>query len=142
MTGSLRLVCPHCSSVNRLPADRLNDGGRCGRCKRPLFVGEPVELNTANFHTHLTGGDLPLVIDFWAPWCAPCRVMAPAFAQAARSLEPHYRLARLDTEAYPRLAEPFHIRSIPTLLLLQGGREVRRQSGVVDVGSIIRWVTG
>ncbi len=137
------VVCPHCAAPNRLPDARLetNDtGGTCGKCKSALFTGHPVELNTANFTAHVERSELPVVVDFWAPWCAPCRGMAPAFEQAAAQLEPRVRLAKLNTEAEPSLAGRFGIRSIPTLILFENGREVDRQSGAMDTASLVRWI--
>jgi thioredoxin 2 len=107
-----------------------------------LFIGEPVELDLNNFQTQIDRSDIPVVIDCWAPWCGPCRAMGPAFAQSARLLEPRYRLAKLDTERFPSLAAPFNIRSIPTLLMFRSGKETARQSGAMDIHSIVRWVQG
>lgn len=138
--AALHIVCPHCHAVNRIPAARLADGGNCGKCKGKLFIGEPVELDPSSFDTHVTRSDLPLVVDFWAPWCGPCRSMAPAFAQAARTLEPHYRLAKVNTEEQQGLAARFGIRSIPTLAIFKGGREIARQSGAMDAAGLTAWI--
>jgi thioredoxin 2 len=140
MSETLIVVCPHCDAANRLPAERLADGGTCGKCKARLFAGKPVELGAANFDTHATRSDIPLLVDFWAPWCAPCRSMAPAFAQAAKQLEPEFRLAKVNTEEEQQLAARFDIRSIPTLALFKHGREVARQAGAMDAASLMRWV--
>lgn len=140
MSESLHLVCPHCTAVNRIPRERLGEVPRCGQCKQPLFTGHPLELNSANFDRHLGRTDLPIVIDFWAPWCSPCRMMAPAFSQVCREMEPALRFAKLDTEAEPQLAARFNIRSIPTLAIFHQGREIVRQSGALDQGSLKRWV--
>ena len=136
---ALHVVCPACAGVNRVPADRLSDAPVCGSCKERLFAGAPVELNDGNFDRHLGRSDLPLLVDFWAPWCAPCRSMAPAFAAAAAQLEPDVRLAKLDTEAHPQIAGRFGIRSIPTLIAFRDGREIARQAGAMDTGSIVAW---
>jgi thioredoxin 2 len=139
MPESLIVVCPHCNAANRLPADRLADGGTCGKCKARLFAGEPVELGADNFDTHAGRSDIPLLVDFWAPWCGPCRSMAPAFAQAAQQLEPEFRLAKVNTEEEQQLAARFGIRSIPTLALFRNGREIARQAGAMDAASLMRW---
>ena len=140
MSEPVHVVCPHCHSVNRVPAERLADGGTCGQCGGALFPGKPVELDEASFGKHVGRSDLPLVVDFWAPWCGPCRMMAPAFAEAAKHLEPRYRLAKVNTEEAQSLAARFGIRSIPTLALFKGGREVARQAGAMDAAAIARWV--
>ena len=140
MSDALIVVCPHCAAPNRVPASRLDEGGTCGKCKQPLFDGHPVELTGGNFDAHVGRSGLPLVVDFWAPWCGPCRSMAPAFEAAARSLEPQVRLAKLNTENEPQLAQRFDIRSIPTLAIFKGGREIVRQAGAMDEGSLVRWI--
>ena len=139
MSESLHIVCPHCNAVNRIPAGRLGDGPKCGGCHKPLFTAHPVALTTATFATHIGRSDIPVLVDFWAPWCGPCKMMAPAFEQAAAQLEPRLRLAKVDTEAEPQLGAQFGIRSIPTLALFRGGREIARQPGAMGTADIVRW---
>jgi thioredoxin 2 len=140
MSDNLHVVCPHCDAVNRLPAQRLGERPTCGQCRLALFTGQPLELTASNFDRHIGRGDLPVVVDFWAPWCGPCRSMAPAFARAAGELEPEVRLAKVDTESQQQLAARFNIRSIPTLAMFRSGREIARQSGAVDAATLRRWI--
>ena len=139
MSESKHVVCPHCAGVNRVPADRLGGGAKCGRCKNPLFLARPLEIGAAAFQTQLTRSDIPLLVDFWAPWCGPCKMMAPAFEQAARQLEPEVRLLKVNTEEQQAIAAQFGIRSIPTMILFAGGREIGRGSGAMDAASIVGW---
>ncbi|MGQ9687000.1 MAG: thioredoxin TrxC [Thiobacillaceae bacterium] len=140
MTDALHIVCPHCQAVNRLPASRLAERPNCGKCHKPLFTAHPVELKQASFDHHVQHSDIPVLVDFWAPWCGPCRMMAPQFEQAAGMLEPHIRLAKVNTEAEQALAARYGIRSIPTLVLFRGGREVARQAGAMGAQDLVRWV--
>lgn len=140
MTKTLHIACPHCQSLNRVPEPRLSEGPNCGRCHAPLFTGRPIAITAADFELHASRADLPLVVDFWAPWCGPCRMMAPAYEQAAKVLEPHVRLAKVNTEEQQALASRFDVFSIPTLILFRGGKEIARQSGAIGPQEIVRWV--
>jgi thioredoxin 2 len=132
------VACPECSSLNRVPQERLGDKPKCGRCGAALFQGRPVTLTAANFDHHAKA-ELPLLVDFWAQWCAPCNMMAPQFAAAAQALEPHVRLGKLDTEAEPQIAARFSIRSIPTMILLGNGKAIARVSGAMPAAQIVQW---
>ena len=140
MNESVQIVCPHCTTANRVPRARLADNPVCGKCKAPLFEGHPVALDEESFDRHIGSSDVPVVVDFWADWCGPCRMMAPHFERAAKELEPHVRLAKLDTEAAQSIAARYNIRSIPTLIVFRHGREIARQSGAMDSASLARWV--
>jgi thioredoxin 2 len=135
----MHVVCPDCDAVNRLPPERLGARPKCGACGAPLFRGKPVPLDAARFRRHLARGDLPLLVDFWASWCGPCRAMAPQFEAAATALEPEFRLAKVSTEEAPELAAELHITGIPLLVLFRGGREVARQAGLMPAGRIVAW---
>lgn len=139
MTDTIQVVCPRCDAINRVPAARLGDGPRCGECRAPLFEATPAALSEERFRRHLRHSGIPLLVDFWASWCGPCRAMAPQFEAAARELEPRVRLAKVSTEEAPRLAAELGIASIPTLALFADGREVARQSGVVPARRIVEW---
>ena len=136
----MHIVCPHCNAVNRIPADRLNDQPKCGKCSAQLFSAKPIELTGNNFQKHLQRNDIPLLIDFWAPWCGPCKMMAPAYEQAAGQLEPRVRVAKVNTEDQQALGATYGIRSIPTLALFKNGQEIARQPGAMGEADIVRWV--
>lgn len=136
---SLHIVCTHCDAVNRVPAPKLSARPVCGKCQKDLFGGQPTDLSSARFLKHIERSDIPVLVDFWAPWCGPCRTMAPFYAQATQRLEPQFRVVKLNTEEAQELAARYAIRSIPTLALFKGGREVARQPGTMDAANIVAW---
>ena len=140
MSESLHVVCPHCDSINRLPAEKISADGKCGKCKQALFTGDVLELGTDNFSKHVSRNEIPVLVDFWAPWCGPCKMMAPIFSQAAQQLEPNIRVAKINTEAEQHLAAQFQIRSIPTLAIFRNGKEIARTAGAMDLPSLMSWV--
>ena len=137
---TLHIVCPRCLAVNRIPGNRRADHPRCGKCKAPLFMGRSVKLDESSFERHLRRNDVPVAVDFWAPWCGPCQLMAPAYEEAAAQLEPDVRLAKVNTEEMPQLAAQYEIRGIPTIILFKKGQEIDRRIGAVNLQQLVQWI--
>ncbi len=140
MSGFVHVVCPQCDAVNRVPADRLSRHAKCGVCHEALFAGMPLAVDGMRLRKHVARNDVPVLVDFWAPWCGPCKYMAPIFQQAAGSMEPGLRFVKLDTEDEPAISSEFGIRSIPTLVLFRGGVEHARIAGAMDLANLTAWV--
>jgi thioredoxin 2 len=140
MSDSSIVVCPSCQSPNRIPSARLGDRPKCGKCKQPLFTGHPIALTDQTFDKHLTRSEIPLVVDFWAAWCGPCRMMAPFFEAAAAELEPKVRFAKVNTDENPLLSRRYGISSIPTTAVFRGGQEVARQPGAMNLQQLTQWL--
>ena len=139
MSDYVHIACASCLAANRVPAARTGADPKCGKCGAPLLEGAPAELGGAKFDQFVARTGLPVLVDFWAPWCGPCRAMAPHFERAARSLKDRVRLVKVNTEEAPGLAARFGIRAIPTLVLFKNGAEAKRMSGALDVGALERW---
>jgi len=139
MSNKKHIVCPQCLAVNAIPSERLGDNPKCGKCKAPLFRGHPIELTDQNFSKFIAKSDIPIVVDFWAEWCGPCKMMAPAFAEASKQLEPNIILAKLNSEVAQQTAAQFGIRSIPSIIMFKNGKEVSRQAGALNTQQIIQW---
>ena len=140
MSDSSIVVCPSCQSPNRVPSARLLDRPKCGKCKQPLFSGRPISLTDQTFDSHLDRSELPVVVDFWAPWCGPCKIMAPYFEQAAAELEPRVRFAKVNTDENPGLAQRYGISSIPTTAVFRNRREIARQPGAMNLQQLMQWL--
>lgn len=140
MSEFLHIVCPHCNGTNRIPSGGVPNEAKCGRCKKSILETKPIELTTDNLEQHLKKNDIPVIIDFWAPWCGPCKMMGPNFEQASHNFRGKVRFAKVNTEDQQSLGAHFNIRSIPTLILFKGGKELDRLSGAVDANQLTSWI--
>ncbi|HZY54035.1 MAG TPA: thioredoxin TrxC [Reyranella sp.] len=136
----MQIVCPHCAAVNRVPADKPAEKAKCGACKNALFTGKPSEATAQSFATHIGRNDIPVVVDFWAAWCGPCRAMAPAFERVAGELEPGVRFLKVDTDAEQQLTAQYNIRSIPTVMMFKNGQMIAQRAGASDAQSLRAWI--
>ena len=141
MTFSRKVTCPYCGAVDRIPAEQWNDQLKCAHCERAMFAAKPVELTSAGFAEQMASSDIPVLVDFWAPWCGPCKAMAPAYEKAAQVMESRVKFAKVNTDEEQQIAQQFDIRSIPTMILFKDGQEVARHSGAMMAGDLETWVT-
>lgn len=140
MSEPIQLICPACSAINRVPAQKLGAGPLCGKCRQSLLSGQPLAVNDQNFRRHIDNAGLPVVVDFWATWCGPCQQFAPVFSEVAGQFREQASFLKLDTEANPNTARQFQIRSIPTLMVFHQGKEIARLAGAFPKGQFVQWL--